>query len=120
VTKLLEVLPASAAIVAVIGFPTYWLLRVPLAASVGHRVSARTRWKYFGLACAYAAAFLIAIAIGCAMMLVIRPLTNEHEQRADADHNTAEQPDRTAAKDRLIKLKLTIEQHDRTAPGGNS
>jgi hypothetical protein len=55
VAKLLEILPVSAAIVAVVIFPIYRLLLLPLAASVGHRVSARTRWKNFGLACAYVA-----------------------------------------------------------------
>lgn len=59
--KLLEFLPASAAIAAVIILPIYRLLRLPLAASVGPRVCARTRWKNFGLACAYVAVLLVAI-----------------------------------------------------------
>jgi hypothetical protein len=68
VGKLLEFLPASAAIAAVFIFPIYRLLRLPLAASVEHRVSARTRWKNFGLACAYVAALLVAIF--CAALFV--------------------------------------------------
>ncbi len=115
--RLLESLPKTSAIATVLVcclVSVYRLIRFSLEDSPQQGVSMRRVWERFRLAVACVALFLGAVLV---IVLVIKSLTNEHAQHADTDHNTADQPDRTAAKDRLIKLKLTSEQHGRTAPG---
>jgi NADH:ubiquinone oxidoreductase subunit 6 (subunit J) len=100
VAKLFEFLQASSASVAVvIVFCIYRLLRFSLEASIRQHASARTRWNNFGLACAYVVVVLLATLC---VVLLIKPLLSA--QHANADHNTAEQPDRAATRDRTLKL----------------
>lgn len=97
--KFLEFLQASSAPAgAIVIFFAYRLLRLSLEASVRQRVDSRARKVNFKLACAYVAVLLLAAVC---VALLIQPLLGARAPHADS---TTERADRSASRDRLLKL----------------